>query len=142
VRTGKVKIQWHAFTVFGPMSVSGERFIAAAGLQSHLWDVLDDVMANQGPENSGWLGIPLLERIGASIEGFDVEAAKVAISSPAIVQQVATNTRAGLRHGFDGVPSFLYGPSSGPLKPLPFAALTPADFEHPINRLLRRIDPQ
>jgi protein-disulfide isomerase len=137
VRTGKLQIQWHGFAVIGPASVTGERFIAAAGLQNHLWNVLDDVMANQGQENSGWLNAPLLEQIGASIPGFNVSAAIAAASSPAVTQELATDLQEGENRGIDGVPAILYGRRGGPLKFLEFTEYTPADFERPINRLLR-----
>src|SRR5262245_61293734 len=41
VRKGKLQIQWHGLAIIGSASVTGERFIAAAGRQNHLWDVLD-----------------------------------------------------------------------------------------------------
>jgi protein-disulfide isomerase len=31
VRTGKLQIRWHGFAVIGPASVTGERFVVAAG---------------------------------------------------------------------------------------------------------------
>ncbi len=139
VRTGKLQIQWHGFAVIGPASVTGERFIAAAGLQNHLWDALDDVMANQGEENSGWLSVSLLERVGASIAGFNVAATLAAASSPAITQELAADVRAGERHRVDGVPAIFYGRRGGPLRYLEYTQYTPADFERPLNRLLRNI---
>jgi protein-disulfide isomerase len=138
VRTGKLQIQWHGFAVVGPASVTGNRFIAAAGRQNHLWDVLDDVMANQGTENSGWLNAPLLEQIGSSIEGFDVAAAKAAASSPAIKQELAANMQQGKSLKILGPPAIFYGRRGGPLEFLDANAFSdpPADFERPINRLL------
>jgi protein-disulfide isomerase len=137
VRTGKLQIQWHGFAVIGPASVTGERFIAAAGLQNHLWNALDDIMANQGQENSGWLNTSLLEQVGSSIEGFNVDATMAAASSPTITQELSTDLRQGERYGVEGVPAILYGRRGGPLKYLEFTEYTPADFEGPINRLLR-----
>jgi protein-disulfide isomerase len=140
VRTGKLQIQWHGFAIVGPASVTGDRFIAAAGRQDHLWDVLDDIMANQGSENSGWLNAPLLEQIGASIPGFDVGAAIAAASSPAIKKQLAAEKKQAKNRDIVGVPTFFYGRRGGPLKFLDAAGNdAPADFERPINRLLRSL---
>jgi protein-disulfide isomerase len=139
VRTGKLQIQWHGFAVIGPASIAGERFIAAAGLQNHLWNVLDDVMANQGEENSGWLNVSLLEQIGGSIAGFNGVAAMAAASSPAITQELVVDLQAGERRGVEGVPAIFYGRRGGSLRYLEFTEYTAADFERPINRLLRSI---
>ena len=137
VRAGKLQIQWHGFVVVGPESVTGDRFIAAAGRQDHLWDVLDDIMANQGPENSGWLSAPLLEQIGASIANFDVGAAMAAAGSPAIKKELAADMQQGKNRDIVGVPAILYGRRGGPLDFLDAANYTPGDFERPIDRLLR-----
>jgi len=139
VRTGKLQIQWHGFAIIGPASVTGARFIAAAGRQDHLWDVLDDIMANQGPENSGWLSAPLIEQIGTSIEGFDVRAAMAAASSSVIKQELAAEKQQAKNLDVIGVPAIFYGRRGGPLKFLDANAFSdpPADFERPINRLLR-----
>jgi hypothetical protein len=100
--------------VIGPASVTGERFIAVAGLQNHLWDVLDDIIANQGEENSGWLNPSLLEQIGASIPGFDVAAATTAATSPTITAEIAADLRQGERDGVEGVPAIQLGRRGGP----------------------------
>jgi protein-disulfide isomerase len=140
VRAGKLQIQWHGYVVIGPASATGDRFIAAAGRQGHLWDVLVDIMTNQGPENSGWLNTSLLEQIGDSIKGLDVGAAMAAASSPAIGRELVADTREGKSRGVVGVPSIFYGRRSGPLKALDSTKDAPVEFERPINRLLRSID--
>lgn len=137
VKTGKLQIQWHGFAVIGPASVTGERFIAAAGLQNHLWEVLDDVLVNQGKENSGWLTSSLLERIGGEIPGFDVAAATAAAGSPMITHELAADLLQGERYGFGGVPSVWIGLRGRSLRYVKFTEYISADFEGPINRLLR-----
>jgi protein-disulfide isomerase len=139
VKRGKLQIQWHGFAIIGPASVTGDRFIAAAGRQNRLWDVLDDVMANQGPENSGWLSAHLLEQIGTSIEGFDVGAAMAAASSPAIKQELAAEKQQAKKHDVTGVPTMFLGRRGGSLELMDTGNLTPADFERPINRLLHNM---
>jgi protein-disulfide isomerase len=138
VRTGRLQIQWHGFSVIGPESVTGERFIAAAGLQNDLWNVQEDLAANQGEENSGWLNSSLLEQIGASIPGFDVAAAVTAADSSIVTHELAADLLQGEQYGITGVPAIFYGRRGGPLKPLEFTEYTPSDFEKPILRLLQR----
>lgn len=138
VKVGKLQIQWHGFAVIGPASVAGEDFIAAAGLQNHLWDMLDEIMVNQGIENSGWLNLSLVEQIGTSIHGFNVAKAVTDAGSPAVAQEIRSDVHQGEKDGLVGVPFILVGRRGKPLKPLAFTEYTPADFEGPIDRLLRK----
>lgn len=138
VEAGKLQIQWHGFAVLGPASVAGEDFIAAADLQNHLWNVLDSIMVHQGEENSGWLNRSLLEQIGVSIKGFNIAKALSDADSPAIAQEIRSDVHAGEKDGIIGVPFIMVGRRGKPLKQLGFTDYTPADFEGPIDRLLRK----
>ena len=138
VDTGELQIGWHGFAVLGPASVAGEDFIAAAGLQNHLWDTLDSIMIHQGQENSGWLNRSLLEQIGASIEGFNTAKALSEADSPRIAREISSDARVGEKDGITGVPFMMIGRRGEPLKQLGFADYTPAAFEGPIDRLLRK----
>ena len=128
VETGKLQIQWHGFAVVGPASVAGDDFIAAAGLQNHLWNVLDSIMAHQGEENSVWLNRSLLEQIGASIKGFNTTKALSDADSPAIAQEIHSDVYEGEKDGIIGVPFIMMGRRGKPLKPLGFTDYTPTDF--------------
>jgi protein-disulfide isomerase len=138
VRTGKLQIQWRGFPVVGPDSVNGERFVLAAGLQDHLWDVLDGVFANQGVENSGWLTPALLEQIGSSIPGFNVPQAMADAGSRIVSQEAHADSQLGTRRNLQGVPSFLLGRRGQALRLLTVNSLTPTEFTRPITRLLHR----
>jgi protein-disulfide isomerase len=138
VRTGKLQIQWHGFPVIGPASVTGERFIAAAGLQNHLWEMLDDIMANQGAENSGWLTTSLLEQIGASIPGLDLAQAIADAESQPITDELDADIRQGNEAHLEGVPFIELGRRGGPLRRLEPSSLTPGAFERPINHMLHK----
>jgi protein-disulfide isomerase len=137
-RTGRLQIQWQGIVVegFRPTSLFGERFIAASGLQNHLWDVLDDVMANQRGENSDWLNESLLEEVGAVIPGFNVAAAMAAASSRTIQRELESAERLFERYRQTGVPAILVGPRRGPLRVLEASSYTRAEYETAINRLL------
>lgn len=138
VRTGKLQIQWHGIDVIEPPTVPGDRFVAAAGLQNHLWDVLDDVMANQGRYGTDWLTPALLERVGASIPGFNVAAAMTAASSAGITHELAVDERQAHNDQVDATPAFLLGRRGGPLRLLEYAEQAPKDFERPISDLLQK----
>ncbi|HEV3070926.1 MAG TPA: hypothetical protein VGY76_05820 [Solirubrobacteraceae bacterium] len=118
--------------------MKGERFVLAAGLQDHLWDVLNDIFANQGAENSGWLTPALLEQIGNSIPGFNVPQAMTDAGSPAVSQEAHADSQLGRKRNLQGVPSFLLGRRGQALHLLTVNSLTPAEFTGPITRLLHR----
>src|SRR5205085_6392456 len=80
VRPGKVKLVFFGIVFIGPDSEAGLRATYAAGLQNRLWNFLDLLYKNQGPENSGWLTDGLLQAVGASIPGFDANAMMAARS--------------------------------------------------------------
>jgi protein-disulfide isomerase len=138
VRTGKLQIQWHGIDVIEPPTVPGDRFVAAAGLQNHLWDVLDDVMANQGRYGTDWLTPTLLERVGAAIPGFNVAAAIAAASTPGITHELAVDEQQADKDRVSGVPEFRLGRRGGPLRRFEYAEQTPKEFERPINDLLQK----
>jgi protein-disulfide isomerase len=140
VNTGWLQIQWQGIEVIGPASLTGERFIVAAGLQNHLWNVLDDVMANQGEENSGWLNVALLEEVGASIRGLNGAAAMAAALSPATTGELDAAFRLFEGDHLTGVPAFLLGPRSGPLRTFEYSEFEPPEWERAINRLLPKRD--
>lgn len=137
VRTGKLQIHWQGFTVIGRDSVTGELFILAAGLQNHLWDVLDNVLANQGEENSGWLTPSLLGQVGSSIPGFNVSQATADTQSRTVANEMIEGERLGRKWRLQGVPSILLGRRNHGLRLLNVNALTPTEFTHPITRLLK-----
>jgi hypothetical protein len=138
VKTGKLQVQWQGIRAIEPASQPGERFVAAAGLQNHLWEALDDIMANQGKEGSNWLTSSLLEQIGASIPGLNVAAAMSAASSPAVTSELGADERQAGRYHVAGVPVFFLGRLHGRLRPLEPSEVTPRAFAAPISRLLRK----
>jgi protein-disulfide isomerase len=139
VRTGKLQILWLGYPFLGPDSGRAVRFILAAGLQNHLWEALDDVLANQRRENSGWLTPALLEGIGSSIPGLDLRRVFAAANSRAVLRAALAERRLAIKIGLRGVPSFLLGVRGRPLRYLSFSGYTPAAFTGPISALLRRV---
>ena len=73
VRTGKVRMEFHALAFIGPDSVRAARVAEAAGRQNKLWNVADLAYHNQGKENSGWATDAKLRSIAAAVPGLDVK---------------------------------------------------------------------
>ena len=61
IRTGKVRMEIRGLTFVGPDSERGMRAVLAAGGQNHLYELMELMYFNQGPENSGWLSQDFVE---------------------------------------------------------------------------------
>src|SRR5215510_11420648 len=73
VRPGKVATEFRGFPFIGEDSVTGYRYLLAAGEQGKLWNLAEALYRNQGAENSGWLTEDLVRRLAAEIPGLDVD---------------------------------------------------------------------
>jgi protein-disulfide isomerase len=73
VRRGRVKTEFRGVAFIGPDSLKALRFVYAAGLQDHLWDLQEALYRNQGGENDGWVTDDLVRELGGQIEGLDVD---------------------------------------------------------------------
>ena len=87
VRSGKVKVDYHGFPFIGPDSVTGLRFLLAAGKQNRLWQLQEALYRYQGKENSGWLTDDLVRQLASKIPGLDVTKLFADAQSPAIAQE-------------------------------------------------------
>ncbi len=124
VRPGKLRIEFRGLTFIGARESSGDndseqalRFALAAGEQNKLWNVVDLLYLNQGPENTGWVTPELLDAIGAAVPGLDVAAADAAADSPAVSQAIQDSALLAQQRFPDGIatPSFLVGKRGGAL---------------------------
>jgi protein-disulfide isomerase len=73
VRPGRVRAEFRGVAFLGPDSETALRWVLAAGLQDHLWELQEGMYRNQGGENSGWVTEELLRDLGAEIPGLDVD---------------------------------------------------------------------
>ena len=64
VRPGRVKVGYRTLAFIGEDSDEAARMAAAAGMQGKLFQFVDLVYRNQGPENEGWVDDEYLRRIG------------------------------------------------------------------------------
>ena len=125
VRTGKVRMEFHALAFIGPDSVRAARVAEAAGRQNKLWDVADLAYHNQGAENSGWATDGKLRSIAAAVPGLDVNQVFAARNSAAVTAQLTAASDLATRSGVNETPTFLVGRGSS-LKAVDAAGLPAA----------------
>ena len=125
VRTGKVRMEFHALAFIGPDSVCAARVAEAAGRQNKLWDVADLAYHNQGKENSGWATDAKLRSIAAAVPGLDVNQVFAARDSAAVTAQLKAASDLATRSGVNETPTFLVGRGSS-LKAVDAAGLPAA----------------
>lgn len=136
IRTGKVRIVFRGLTFIGPESDLGLRAALAAGEQGKLWDVVDLLYRNQGPENSGWLTEEMLREVGASVTGLDVE--RMLARRAAMTEQLELAQAAATAAGVNGTPSFEVGRTGSPLRRVHISSLDSAALRPAIESALAR----
>lgn len=116
VKAGDVRMELRLLGFVGPDSESARLVAGAAGAQDRIWPLAENVYANQGAENSGYLTDEFLSEQGADIAGLDIgKAIEEAQGSEA--QQYATESDAAAKQaGVSSTPSFLVGPTGGEMK--------------------------
>src|SRR4029079_8050654 len=125
VRTGKVRMEFHALAFIGPDSVRAARVAEAAGRQNKLWNVADLAYHNQGAENSGWATDGKLRSIAAAVPGLDVKQVFAARNSAAVTAQLNAASDLATRRGVHETPTSLVGRGSS-LKAVDAAGLPAA----------------
>jgi protein-disulfide isomerase len=136
VRGGRLRMEFRPVVFLGPDSLTGARFVAAAGNQNHLWNALDLLYRNQGKENSGWLTEPLQRRAAASIPGVRASRLLADRATNGVRLQLVAADRYAKQKRIDSTPSFLVGRTGGKLRTLDFSDLTPAAFKTEIDPLV------
>ena len=137
VRTGRVRVLFRGLAFVGPASLTGLRWVVAAGRQNRLWNLLELVYANQGPENGGWLTTARLSALARGVAGLDVAAVRRAAGSDVVTAQIRTAAAAAEAARVPGTPYFQAGRSVASLTPLQLPSWRPADFVSQLDRLLR-----
>jgi protein-disulfide isomerase len=136
VRDGRLRIEFRGLTFIGPESEQALRSALAAGEQEKLWNVVDLIYANQGPENGGWVTEDFLRSVGAAIPGLDVDRMMEASDSTEVTSAVDDAAVSAQRDGVSGTPTFLLGRTGGELSRLEIASLGPEEFRAAIDQLL------
>lgn len=106
VRTGRVQLQWRGIAIIGPNSVPGLRAVYAAAEQNRLWNLVDQLYARQGDENSGWITTGLLKE-AALAAGVDVAKMQAAADSARVTAQLEQAAKDAARLKVGGTPTFV-----------------------------------
>jgi predicted DsbA family dithiol-disulfide isomerase len=127
VKTGRLRLDLRGLHFVGPDSEKALRAILAAAQQDKAWNMLEELYARQGGENSGWVTDDVL-RDAATAAGVDVAKMKAAADSPRVTSQIVESDATATTLGVPGTPSFaLVRPPEGP-RLLTIPSLEPADF--------------
>jgi protein-disulfide isomerase len=137
VRPGKVKLVFTGLAYIGPDSETALRATYAAALQGKLWNYLDLLYRNQGPENSGWVTEELLRAVGQSIPGLDVNAMLAARSSPEVDNAIGLSAQQAQSAKVNSTPTFFAGTTGGTLQQIPISSLTADAFRPTLDSLTK-----
>jgi protein-disulfide isomerase len=138
VRTGKLRIESLGLAFIGPDSDKALRATLAAARQNRLWNVVELLYANQGPENSGWASEELIDPIANSVPGLDVERFDADRRLEALDTDMAKAQAQAQAGGVRGTPAFELGPTGSAPETLEVTSLAPDEFAAAIEALLGR----
>ena len=130
VRTGKVQLQLRLLRFIGPDSDRLARVAVAAAAQDRMWQFAELAFQRQGTENSGYATDAFINRLAA-----DAGLAKTDAGAAA-EREVRQTEQAARTLGINSTPSFLVGPTGGPLKRFQPSDLTPGAFVPRIDKEL------
>ena len=137
VRPGKVKLVFAGIAFIGPDSETALRATYAAGLQSRLWNFLDLLYRNQGPENSGWVTDALLRATAKAIPGVDVGTLLSARQTAEVDNALLATRQQASSARVTSTPSFFAGATGGTLNRINVTSLTPSAFRPALDALLK-----
>jgi protein-disulfide isomerase len=129
VRPGKVRMELRGLAFLGPDSEKALRFVVAAGLQNHAWELQEELFRAQGKENSGWVTDDLVRELASGIDGLDVDRLFEDAESAEVREQIRRMAQQGRADGVPGTPTFFVQIGDDepyliqvPLEPDPFRA--------------------
>jgi protein-disulfide isomerase len=106
VRTGKARLVFRPLAFIGDDSVRAGRFVAAAGQQGKLWQLVELLYRNQGGENTGWASGDLLDNAGRAV-GLDVARADAYAQGDASAGTLRTVAERGDSLGVRSTPTLV-----------------------------------
>jgi len=127
VKTGRLRLELRGLHFLGPDSETALRAVLAAAQQNKAWNMLDELYARQGAENSGWVTDAVLEE-AATAAGVDVAKTRAAHDSPRVTAQILEADAAASTLGIPGTPSFALARPPATPQLLTIPSLEPADF--------------
>jgi protein-disulfide isomerase len=136
VRPGKIKLVFRGLAFLGSDSRKALEAADAAAAQNRLWNVVERLYAEQGPENSGWVTDGVLRSIGADVPGLDVERMLRDAGSPDVRATMIDAAHYADRANVRGTPSFELGRTARGVEPFTAASLDPEAFRPALDALL------
>jgi protein-disulfide isomerase len=141
VRTGKLKIEYHALeTATREPEVFKNQQVAAlaAGKQQRAWNFIELFYHEQGEESSGYVTESYLQGLASQVPGLNLATWTTARSNPALANEVTADAQAANQAGFTGTPSFELGKTGGTLQKLEAGTFTEAaPYETAIEKQLK-----
>jgi len=138
VRTGKVRYEARLIAFLGPESITGAKFLEAAGLQGKQANATALLLHNQGQENSGYMTPAFLRAIAAAVPGLDRRRLLRDAAAPERDEELAANRTLAGRYGITSTPTLLLGPTGGDLERIPAKAFD--DVDSYVAALRRAVD--
>lgn len=137
VRSGRVRVLFRGLAFVGPDSLTGLRWVVAAGRQNRLWNVLELLYANQGQENSGWVTAKRLDAIARTITRLKISTLRRDSGGAAVTAQIRAAAAAARTADVPGTPYFQVGRSLAKLSTLQLKSWNPSDFASQLDTLLK-----
>lgn len=138
VRTGKVRIVFKGLAFIGPDSEQALRTVNAAGLQDHLWDLVEGLYLRQGAENSGWVTDDLVRDVAGGVANLDARALLEARGAAGVDDAIRAAYTAAQTAGVRSTPAFEIGRTGGALEVVSVHSLGAAGITPAIEDALAR----
>lgn len=106
IKPGDVKMELRLLAFIGPDSEAGRGVAAGAAEQDLIWPFTENIYANQGTENSGYMTEEFLTEQAEAVPGLDVDKAFAASDSEFAQQYGAESEQLAEEAGISSTPSF------------------------------------
>lgn len=106
IEPGDVKMELRLLAFIGPDSEAGRGVAAGAAEQDLVWPFTENIYANQGTENSGYMTMDFLTEQAEAVPGLDVERALEASGSEFAKNYAAESDQEAQDAGISSTPSF------------------------------------
>ena len=113
VNSGKVKLAYKHFTIFGLDSTNAAKVSQCANEQGKFWEFNTIVYENQKGTNSGWAAKDKLLTLASQIPDLDVELLKSCTDSNKYDSMIGADLLQAKAFNFSGTPSFIIVNSDG-----------------------------
>ncbi len=112
INTGKAKLVFKDFPIYGNDSVNGAIAAHCAADQNKYWELHDVFYENQEAINSGWLSVDNILSFASEL-GLDSQQFKTCLDERKYYQKVQNNVEQGMSIGVSGIPMFIIIDSDG-----------------------------